>query len=119
LAGIPATVRKAVEAQPLVRFDRAHFKEFGDSSYNFEVVYWMLDPDFNKYMDTQQAINLILVREFNAAGIGFAFPSRSLYVESPVRLERTRSSLRKGDGDAAANNGRSEGPDAGQAAAAG
>jgi small-conductance mechanosensitive channel len=90
LERIPQIVRRIVEAQPLVRFDRAHFKEFGDSAYSFEVVYWMLDPDYNKYMDTQQAINLAMVREFNAAGIGFAFPSRSLYIEGPLTFERQR-----------------------------
>ena len=87
LERIPQMVRTIVQAQPLTRFDRAHFKGFGASSLDFEVVYWMLDPDYNRYMDTQQAINLALVRAFAAEGIGFAYPTRSLYVEAPVKVQ--------------------------------
>jgi small-conductance mechanosensitive channel len=75
---IASMVRNIVEAQPQTRFDRAHFKGFGESSLDFEVVYWMLDPDYNRYMDTQQSINLALLRAFTDAGIGFAFPTRTL-----------------------------------------
>jgi small-conductance mechanosensitive channel len=87
LERIPAMVREIVERAPLTRFDRAHFQKFGDSSLDFEVVYWLTDPDYNKYMDTQQAINLALVRRFEQEKIGFAYPTRSLFVEAPVRVE--------------------------------
>lgn len=80
LVGIPATVRDIIQGVAKTRFDRAHFKEYGDSSLNFEVVYYVLDPDYNLYMDVQQAINLELYRRFEQAGIGFAFPTRTLYL---------------------------------------
>jgi MscS family membrane protein len=47
---IPAMLREAVETQPRTRFDRAHFKEYADSSLVFEVVYYVLDRDYNLYM---------------------------------------------------------------------
>jgi len=84
---IPQLVREIVEAHKQVRFERAHFKGFGDSSLDFEVVYWMLDPDFNLYMDTQQAINLALLRVFERERVGFAYPTRTLVIDSPVRFE--------------------------------
>ncbi|MDT0496677.1 mechanosensitive ion channel family protein [Algiphilus sp. W345] len=87
LEAIPTMVREIIEDQQTVRFDRAHFQGFGDSSLNFEAVYWMLDPDFNLYMDRQQAINLALVRKFAPLGIDFAFPTRTLHVEGPIRVE--------------------------------
>ena len=80
LEAIPAMIRKAVDAQPSVRFDRAHFKAFGAYSLDFETVYYMLDPDYNTYMDTQQAINLMLVQRFEKEGIEFAYPTQSLFV---------------------------------------
>jgi len=83
LAGIPALVRGIICALGPVRFERAHFKELGDSAYIFEVVYWMLDPDYGVYMDTQQAINLGLVRAFAGEDIGFAFPTRTVHVVGP------------------------------------
>lgn len=77
---IPALVREIVEGLELTRFDRAHFKGFGDSSYDFEVVYYMLVPDFNQFMDCQQAINLALLRAFRQRGIEFAYPTRTVYL---------------------------------------
>ena len=38
LERIPAMVREVIEAQPKTRFDRAHFKEYGDSALAFEAV---------------------------------------------------------------------------------
>jgi len=78
LEEIPAMLREVVEARPKVRFDRAHFKAFGDYSLDFEVVYYVLDPDFNVHMDTQQAINFDVLRRFQAMEVEFAFPTRSI-----------------------------------------
>ncbi|WP_328987683.1 mechanosensitive ion channel family protein [Thiorhodovibrio winogradskyi] len=44
LERIPDMLREAVEAQPLARFDRAHFFEFADFALTFEVVYFVLSP---------------------------------------------------------------------------
>jgi small-conductance mechanosensitive channel len=93
---IGAMVRNIIEAQPQTRFDRAHFKGFGESSLDFEVVYWMLDPDYNRYMDTQQSINLALLRAFADAGVGFAFPTRTLELGTSVRVEDMRGSKDEG-----------------------
>jgi len=82
LERIPRIVREIVEAQPKTRFDRAHFSKYGDSSLDFEVVYYVLDPDYNLYMDIQQAINLALFRRFADDGIDFAYPTRTLYVHT-------------------------------------
>ncbi|MDH5536172.1 MAG: mechanosensitive ion channel family protein, partial [Betaproteobacteria bacterium] len=80
LERIPQMVREIVEAQPKTRFDRAHFQKYGDSSLDFEVVYFVLDPAYGVYMDTQQAINLELFRIFAREGIEFAYPTRTLYM---------------------------------------
>ncbi|MGD2217249.1 MAG: mechanosensitive ion channel family protein [Gemmatimonadales bacterium] len=80
LAVIPGMVREIIEAQENARFDRAHFKAYGDFSLNFEVVYYVLVPDYNTYMDIQQAINLALYRRFEEEAIEFAYPTRTLYV---------------------------------------
>lgn len=81
LAALPQTVRAIVEAQERVRFDRAHLQKFGASSLDFEVVYWLLDDDFNRYMDVQQAINLELLRALAAADIAFAVPTQVMRLE--------------------------------------
>lgn len=80
LAEIPQLLRGIVEAQPDVRFDRAHLKELAAASLDFEVVYYVLSPDFNVYMDRQQAINLEIFGRFEAEGIEFAYPTQTLYL---------------------------------------
>jgi small-conductance mechanosensitive channel len=80
LAEIPGLLRAAVEGREGTRFDRAHFAGFGDSSLNFETVYYVESADYNAYMDIQQAINLDLVERFQAREIEFAYPTRTLYL---------------------------------------
>lgn len=78
LQTIPETVQSIIESIDGTRFDRAHFKEYGDFSLNFEVVYHVLVPDFNKYMDIQQEINLRLFESFEKDGIAFAYPTKEI-----------------------------------------
>lgn len=75
---IPGIVKKAIESESKTRFDRAHFKGFGPSSLDFEIVYFITESDFNLYMDTQQSINLFLMRELESMEVEFAFPTMTL-----------------------------------------
>lgn len=81
LATIPATIREIIDAQENTRFDRAHFKSYGDFALNFEIVYYVKVPEYNVYMDIQQAINFTIFRRFQEEGIEFAYPTQSLYLE--------------------------------------
>ena len=80
VARIPAIIRNAVTAQQRVRFDRSHFISYGDSTLNFETVYMVLTPDYLAYADAHQAINLEILRQFAAAKIEFAYPTRTILV---------------------------------------
>ena len=73
--------QEIIEAQENVRFDRVHFKSYGDSSLNYEVVYYVTTPDYTIYMDIQQAINLEIFRRFESEKIDFAYPTRTLYIQ--------------------------------------
>ncbi len=44
-------------------------------------MYFVKNPDYNIYMDCQERINLKLVEEFQKAGVEFAYPTRTLYIE--------------------------------------
>jgi MscS family membrane protein len=80
LERIPAMVTEIIEKQEQVRFERAHFRSFGNSALEFEVIYWVLSADYTAFMDEQQTINFAIVRAFQNEGIEFAFPSQTLYV---------------------------------------
>lgn len=79
LEKINAIVKKIFSKIKLAELDRVHFKNYGDFSLIYEVVYYLLDSDYNKYMDTQQEINLALKKEFEKEKIAFAYPTQMVY----------------------------------------
>jgi small-conductance mechanosensitive channel len=96
LKKIPGIIRAAVEAQAKIRFDRSHFKEYGDFSLNFETVYYVLVPDYNTYMDIQQAINLKIHEEFEREGIEFAYPTQTIFLAGPENTPDIPKRVTKG-----------------------
>jgi len=38
-------------------------------------------PDYNEYMDIQQAVNLQVHEQFEQQGIEFAYPTQTLFVQ--------------------------------------
>ena len=71
---IPGMLRDIVASQEKTRVDRAHLKALVGGAYQFELVYWMIDPDYGLYMNTRQQVLLTIVRRFEADGIRFLFP---------------------------------------------
>jgi small-conductance mechanosensitive channel len=87
LKAIPGWIEAIIKGQGMVRFDRAHFQAFGDSALRYEIVYYMLDPDYNRYMDIQQAINLAIHQKFEAEGVVFAYPTQTIHLAEPVEAD--------------------------------
>lgn len=81
LKKIKDIVIKIFESVDDANLDRVHFKEFGDFSLNYEVVYYVKTSDYNIYMDVQENINMKLYSEFERAGIEFAFPTQIIEIE--------------------------------------
>lgn len=77
---IPTILREAIERREDVRFDRAHFQKFGDFALVFEAVYYVLSPDYNLFMDIQQAINLEIHRRFEEEDIEMAYPTQTVFL---------------------------------------
>jgi small-conductance mechanosensitive channel len=82
VARVPVIIREAIEKEERVRFDRSHLTMFGDSALSFETVYYVLTSDYNVYADIHQAVNLTILRRFAAEQIEFAYPTRTLLVNS-------------------------------------
>ena len=80
-------LKNIIEKQEKTRFDRAHFKEYGSYALNFEIVYWVEDPDYNVYMDIHQAINLEMFQQLQREGIEFAYPSQSIFINDGTSLK--------------------------------
>lgn len=81
LEKIPDMIKKIINAIDIADVDRVHFKEFGNFSLNFEVVYYIQSKEYNVYMDTQQEINLKIKKAFEKEGIEMAFPTQTVFVK--------------------------------------
>jgi len=90
LERIPEIIKQYLKKVENARFDRAHFKAFGNTSLEFEVVYFLNTDDFNLYMDVQQSLNLSIMRELKSLGVQFALPGISLVGLHPIPNESLR-----------------------------
>jgi small-conductance mechanosensitive channel len=85
LEQLPGMLRDLIQREEKVRFDRAHFKAFGQSSLDFEMIYFVTTPDYLAFMDIQQRFHLDLLRQLRSLGVSIAFPTRTLHVEPAER----------------------------------
>lgn len=74
---------------PIVRI-----KNLGDNGVDYEVKYWL--EDYAKYNDTDALVRQRIWYAFRRAGLNFAYPTRTLFVE------RHKAAVRDGDGSAIA-----------------
>lgn len=81
LEEIPKIIEDIIVKQDSARFDRAHFQRYGDYALIFEIVYYVESSDYKLYMDIQQAVNLEVFKRFAEAGIEFAYPTQTLFVD--------------------------------------
>ncbi len=79
---IPDIIKKIVEKEELVDFDRVHFENFGDFSLNYLAVVYIQSSDFHFFMDTKQKIMLNIKKEFEKKGIEFAYPTSTVHLFS-------------------------------------
>ncbi len=82
LATVSDIVMRAVESVQGTRFEYCAMRGFGDSSLNFEVVYFVPDWDQARlrFIKINDAVNRAIHAAFAAEGIVFAYPTRSVIV---------------------------------------
>lgn len=78
---VPSLIAEAVKSQPQAEFQRSHLSGFAESAINFETVYFVMSDDYNLFMQTHQQICLSIVKTFSDNGIGFAYPTQTLYIQ--------------------------------------
>jgi len=66
------------------------FDKFDASALNIQVVHWWNSTDFKEYLAGMQQINLELKRQFDAAGLSFAFPSQTVYLRQDSHWKLAR-----------------------------
>jgi small-conductance mechanosensitive channel len=81
LQKLPKILKETIEAQSKVTFNRASFKNIDANALVFEVVYTVNTADFNLFMDTQQEINLEILRRLDEEDIKLAHPTQTVLLE--------------------------------------
>jgi small-conductance mechanosensitive channel len=79
LKKIPQIIAKILKETNMADLDRVHFRQFGDFSLDFEVVYYIKTGDYNKYMDIQQQVNYGILEEFEKEKIEMAYPTQKIF----------------------------------------
>ncbi|MDX6770870.1 MAG: mechanosensitive ion channel [Elusimicrobiota bacterium] len=85
IRAMPAVVRGLIERDPLLRFDRAHLAELGESALTYEVVYFVRSDDYGKMMDAQERLLADLIGEVRRRRLDFAFPTRTVHLADPAK----------------------------------
>lgn len=80
LMRLPQALQAVIEAERDVRFERAHFARISTGALEFIVVYFVTLPDYNRYMDIQQSINLNIIQLLEREAIELAFPTQRLWL---------------------------------------
>lgn len=99
MSAIVDEIRSIITSQPEV--DKpgvmVFFRDFGQSSLDIWVVYEIPDPDFQKAIRVKQRVNLAILREVEARGLSFAFPTQTIELAGRVaeKLAEDRSPAAK------------------------
>jgi small-conductance mechanosensitive channel len=81
LKALPKLMENIVREHPVVRFERCHLKTLGESSFLFELSYFVQQPAVNSVLDIQQAVNFRIVDELRRLGVEFAYPTQQLLID--------------------------------------
>lgn len=81
-------IKRLILTHPDTRKDYFHvvFNEFGTSSLNLMLYFFVKVDNWSDELRVRQDINLEIIKLAKSEGVSFAFPSRSVYVESNEAL---------------------------------
>ena len=79
---VPEIVAEIIKNVPAVDFDYCGMSAFGPSSLDYTLVFYSLQPDFNRSMAAQSRVLLALFRGLQEHGLEFAYPTQTLFIEN-------------------------------------
>jgi small-conductance mechanosensitive channel len=81
LKAMPKLLESIVREQPQARFERCHLKTLGESSFQFELSYFVQQPAVNPLLDLQETVNFRIIDELRRVGVEFAYPTQLVVFE--------------------------------------
>jgi small-conductance mechanosensitive channel len=89
LKALPKVLENIVREQAHARFERCHLKTLGESSFQFELSYFVQQPAVNPPLDLQQTVNFRIIDELKRLGVEFAYPTQLVVLERHRAVDRT------------------------------
>lgn len=89
MENVIAKIKNYLQSNPKIYGDnvRAHFVAYNESSMDLRVTCYARTGDHGEYLDILQEINLQIMKLMEETGVSCAFPSRSVYLETPPAEE--------------------------------
>jgi small-conductance mechanosensitive channel len=81
LKAMPKLLENIVREHAQARFERCHLKSLGESSFQFELSYFVQQPSINPMLDLQQAVNFRIIDELCRLGVHFAYPTQLVVLD--------------------------------------
>lgn len=81
LKKINSLVENLIKHVEKAEFKRIHFKEIGNFSLNYEIVYFVHSKSYTEYLKTREEINLKIMEAFQKEKINFAFPTQTVIMQ--------------------------------------
>jgi small-conductance mechanosensitive channel len=78
---VPEIVAKIVKTVQAVEFERCGMSGFGPSSIDYTLVFFSLQPDFNRSMAAQSRVLMALFKGLQEEGLEFAYPTQTVFIE--------------------------------------
>ncbi|MDW8344622.1 MAG: mechanosensitive ion channel family protein [Verrucomicrobiae bacterium] len=72
--------REVIGRHPLTHDFIVNWRDFGPHSLDIFVVYWAKTTDFKEFLAALEEINLELKARYDARGLNFAFPTRTIHL---------------------------------------
>jgi len=79
---LPEMLKEVIEGCG-VKYVRAGFLNFGDSSYDFDVQFDSLSPVFQDAFNARHAVGLAIIQRLNDEGIDLAYPTQTGFTAAP------------------------------------
>ena len=81
LKALPQLLENVVREHPQAHFERCHLKTLGETSFHFELSYFVQQPAANPMLDLQQAVNFRIIDEVRRLGLEFAYPAQLVLLD--------------------------------------
>jgi MscS family membrane protein len=82
-----AAIKQLLAAHPLIEnsTSQVRFYDFGESSLDILVIFYLRVGDYDSELKEREAVLLQIMELANDAGVEFAFPTRTLYIEKSAQ----------------------------------